>query len=174
MPNIGWYSYWSKYILVSQNSHFIWGKSKCLHEQFGSVFLNFKSLNKEKTTYILYIVSSYSLYIFCVIHEEFAYVFTNWILWWNFCHSVHNLIHESISWTFCRKLFMNVTKISNMKLVKNHLIKLILKQILTKYSQRSQIFTLILANNLRKHIIIIHKVHKNYKCDSCGKSFTYM
>ena len=41
-----------------------------------------------------------------------------------------------------------------------------------KYSQRSQLFTLTSANNLRKCIKIILKVHKNYKCDSCGKSFT--
>ena len=27
------------------------------------------------------------------------------------------------------------------------------------------------ASNLRKHIKIIHKVHKDYKCDCCGKSF---
>ena len=29
-----------------------------------------------------------------------------------------------------------------------------------------------LANNLRKQIKIIHKVHEEYKCDSSGKSFT--
>ena len=28
------------------------------------------------------------------------------------------------------------------------------------------------ASNLRKNIKIIHKIHKDYKCDSCGKSFT--
>ena len=41
-----------------------------------------------------------------------------------------------------------------------------------KYSQRSQIFTLTSASNLRKHIKIIHKVHEEFKCDSSGKSFT--
>ena len=30
------------------------------------------------------------------------------------------------------------------------------------------------ASNLRKHIKIIHIVHKDYKCDFCGKSFTSM
>ena len=40
-----------------------------------------------------------------------------------------------------------------------------------KYLQRSQIFTLTSASNLRKHIKIINKVHENYKCHSCGKSF---
>ena len=30
------------------------------------------------------------------------------------------------------------------------------------------------ASNLRKHIKFIHKVHKDYTCDSCGKLFTGM
>ena len=34
-----------------------------------------------------------------------------------------------------------------------------------------QIFTLTSASDLRKHIKIIQKIHKNCRCESCGKSF---
>ena len=155
-------------MFITKSVNLFGAKLKHLHEQFGSVFFIISNTKMKWIPHVfcIYLLSSQIFYIFLwkpvifnfnlvfwVIHEEFIYFFINWILWWNFCHSVHNWIHESISWMFCRKLFMNVTNISNMKLVKNHKIKLILKQIL-KFTKVTNIYIDIKVGHLLSEFVI--------------------
>ena len=108
-------------MFITKSVNLFGAKLKHLHEQFGSVFFIISNTKMKWIPHVfcIYLLSSQIFYIFLwkpvifnfnlvfwVIHEEFVYVFINWILWWNFCHSVHNSIHESISWTFCKSNFI--------------------------------------------------------------------
>ena len=108
-------------MFITKSVNLFGAKLKHLHEQFGSVFFIISNTKMKWIPHVfcIYLLSSQIFYIFLwkpvifnfnlvfwVIYEEFVYVFINWILWWNFCHSVHNSIHESISWTFCKSNFI--------------------------------------------------------------------
>ena len=78
-----------------------------------------------------------------------------------------------INYKFTPILF---TKLANMTIVENHFLMLVIKNVHEGHKDfkcESCEKSFIQADSLRGHIKIIHEGHKDFKCDSCGKLFSY-
>ena len=114
-------------MFITKSVNLFGAKLKHLHEQFGSVFFIISNTKMKWIPHVfcIYLLSSQIFYIFLwkpvifnfnlvfwVIHEEFVYVSTNWMLWWNFCNSHHN----EFKVFFMKNLYMHFQIASSSKI----------------------------------------------------------